>query len=347
MNSAPLLDGAPLDVVSISDLTLDYILDPEGQPHLAVPGGKAVYTAVGLWLWSLHVGLAVDAGYDFDMDLLAPLAEAGVDVRGVQRNPHVATVCWAQRYLPDGERLPWNPHRHYAKSHAPPLPLDQLPDVDGFSPPQVVQAHQVDLAALPEDYHRAQGYHFAGREFLRQPEIVAAWLKRGARLTLDADWWEGPPLDPEASTATLDAALAPLAVFSAVLPSREDVQRLFGPDVDLAWAAQRLAETAQAHAAIKLGREGSLLYRLDRGELVHIPIVPVAAVDPTGAGDAYAGGFLAGLLRTGDPLEAACYGTVSASFVVEGYGAPYALTADREEAHRRLAWLRRRVGVMG
>jgi ribokinase len=333
-----------LDAVAISDLTLDYILDQSGTPHLHLLGGKAVYSAVGLWLWGLKVGLAVDAGYDFPEEWLTPLAEKGIDVRGVQFNPAWATTRWAMRYAPDGERIPWNPYRHFLQDPTPPVALETLPDVEGFSPYQMWIAHQVDLSRLPADYQDATGYHFAGREFIQYPEIVQAWTHRGALLTLDADWYTGEPLTPGTSPSVIADALAPLANFTAVLPSEVDVVRMFGPDVDLPWAARRLAEPGPANVAIKLGRRGSLLYESHADRFTHIPIFPTTTVDPTGAGDAYAGGFLAGLLLTGDPGEAALRGTISASFVVEGFGAAHALANAQDEARRRLAWLRKRVG---
>lgn len=330
-----------MEVVSISDITLDYILDPAGAPHLHLLGGKGVYAAVGMWLWGLGVGLAVSAGSDFDLTRLEPVRRAGIDIRGVQRHPETATVCWAQRYAADGERVAWNPRRHYAGQAAPPVQPDSLPDIDGFSTPDVVRAHHVKLPDLPADYQNAPAYHLAGAEFLRYPATFEVWKTQGALCGLDADWYSGPALDVDAPG--VGEALAPLADFAAVLPSAEDVYRIFGPGVDLRRAACRLAQASGGPVAVKLGAAGSLLYRprLDRFDT--IPVVPVVAVDPTGAGDAYAGGFLAGLLRTGDALEAALWGTVSASFVVEGYGAAYALeTATEAERERRLAGLRER-----
>lgn len=327
-------------MVSINGITLDYILDPAGAPHLHMLGGKGVYAAVGMWLWGLRVGLAISVGWDFDLTRLEPVRRAGIDIRGIQRHPETGTIYWAQQYAVDGERVAWNPRRHYTGLAAPPVDPATLPDIDGFSTPDVVRAHDVKLADLPDDYQAAPAYHFAGDEFLSFPGATAGWRQRGAVFGLDADWYTGPALavdDPAAGEA-----LAPLTEFGAVLPSAKDVYRIFGPAVHLRDAACRLSQVSGGPVAVKLGAQGSLLYRprLDRFDA--IPVVPVVAVDPTGAGDAYAGGFLAGLLRTGDPLEAALWGTVSASFVIEGYGAAYALgTATPEERERRLAGLRR------
>jgi ribokinase len=58
--------------------------------------------------------------------------------------------------------------------------------------------------------------------------------------------------------------------------------------------------------------------------------------DPTGAGDSFCGGFLAGYKKTYDPLQAALYGNVSASLKVEGSGAFYPLDVLPGLAEARL-----------
>jgi len=62
----------------------------------------------------------------------------------------------------------------------------------------------------------------------------------------------------------------------------------------------------------------------------------VSAVDPTGAGDAFCGGFLAGLMMLRDIAAAACLGTISASFAVESFGPFHLLGIPRPVARARL-----------
>jgi ribokinase len=69
---------------------------------------------------------------------------------------------------------------------------------------------------------------------------------------------------------------------------------------------------------VTLDAEGSMLY--EGGRRHHIPIVPVEAVDPTGAGDAYRAGFLAAYHRGHTPLNACRVGATTASFAVEKAG---------------------------
>jgi sugar/nucleoside kinase (ribokinase family) len=75
-----------------------------------------------------------------------------------------------------------------------------------------------------------------------------------------------------------------------------------------------------------------------------VPAVSPRCVDPTGAGDAFCGGFLTGLIETGDPVEAALRGAVSASFAVEGCGAePLMAPVDDREVMSRLAGARKQM----
>ena len=70
---------------------------------------------------------------------------------------------------------------------------------------------------------------------------------------------------------------------------------------------------------ITLGSQGSLL--ITNGQQIHIaPCRPKVEVDSTGAGDAFAAGFLTTFLRLKDPLLAAQFGNAVASFAVESLG---------------------------
>jgi hypothetical protein len=82
------------------------------------------------------------------------------------------------------------------------------------------------------------------------------------------------------------------------------------------------------------------LYDADRGRKWEIPAYPARVHNPTGAGDAFCGGFLAGYQRTYDPLEAVLYGNVSFSLVAEGEGPFYALDALPGLPQARLEYLR-------
>jgi ribokinase len=126
------------------------------------------------------------------------------------------------------------------------------------------------------------------------------------------------------------------------LPSEQEVESILGKG-DPWLAARQFAEAGPAVVVIKAGSKGSLVYDRQSGGRWLVPAYPAHVVDVTGAGDAYCGGFMVGYDETEDPVLAGCYGAVSASFVLEGFGALFALRYTRAQAEARLADLKDRI----
>ena len=99
------------------------------------------------------------------------------------------------------------------------------------------------------------------------------------------------------------------------------------------------------YVIVKKGEHGAIM--VGGGETFVVPAFPVSDVlDPTGAGDTFAGGMMGHLAHVGEVTTASirraiAYGTILASFNVEGFGADKtsALTSDDVEA--RMAEFRR------
>jgi sugar/nucleoside kinase (ribokinase family) len=89
--------------------------------------------------------------------------------------------------------------------------------------------------------------------------------------------------------------------------------------VDLRQAARRILDFGVRIVIVTQGMRGSVL--LFDEVFQEVPACkPRALVDPTGAGDAYIGAFLAEYTRNKDPFWCACVGSGMASFVVEKVG---------------------------
>lgn len=98
---------------------------------------------------------------------------------------------------------------------------------------------------------------------------------------------------------------------------------VIGNDYELAIMKDRVkdfANLASKRIVIQtLGKDGAVIY--DYGEeLIIKPCVVTKPIDPTGAGDAWRSGFLAGLLRKKDLLTCGQMGSVAAAYAVEHYG---------------------------
>jgi ribokinase len=122
-------------------------------------------------------------------------------------------------------------------------------------------------------------------------------------------------------------------------PSREEAALWCGED-DPERSIGRLLALGPRIVAIKMGAAGALVRAQGDAVPRHIPVYPVEARDPTGAGDAFCGGFAARRSQGAGPYEAALAGAVASSFAVERHGSLGMLDVERAVAEERLATLR-------
>jgi len=109
-------------------------------------------------------------------------------------------------------------------------------------------------------------------------------------------------------------------------PSEDELRALFWGETNDLWEmARKVSEYGPQIIVVKRGSLGQMLYDAAGNHRYEIPAYPSRFADPTGAGDAFCGGFLAGFQRTNDPLMAVLHGSVSASLKIEGSGPFYAL----------------------
>ena len=126
-----------------------------------------------------------------------------------------------------------------------------------------------------------------------------------------------------------------LAKTDIFLINDEEAAQLTGHE-DLDSAARILLAAGPATVIIKQGREGALLAAGDSRR--HVPIFPdVAVVDPTGAGDSFAGGLVGHLARHGlaELDRAVIVAAATASFTVEGFGLEGLLAATTAGIEQR------------
>jgi ribokinase len=147
-------------------------------------------------------------------------------------------------------------------------------------------------------------------------------------------------LDPSAGKQTEAERRALVQSVPLLLPSEKQAAWLTGETTAMETALERLTGFGTDAVAIKLGPLGSLVYDVRKRQLYRVPVYPARVKDPTGAGDAYCGGFIATYAETGDVYEAALRATVSSSFIIEGFDSRFTLGIDRREAEQRLHVLR-------
>ena len=135
-------------------------------------------------------------------------------------------------------------------------------------------------------------------------------------------------------------------IYIASIPGLDKILKL----VDLLFANEAEIKTLLSNVGLKdlnsinkLGPRVVVVTRGEKGSAVfsdktcfYIPLVKTKEVkDPTGAGDAFVGGFISEYLKSRNIELAALIGSAAASFVVENYG-PSRFPKDSNEIFERL-----------
>lgn len=310
-------------------LTREYLLPPIGLPRLDVSGGSLLYAAAGLKIWESAVGLVGRVGSDYPREWLEACKARGFDIRGIRILSQRLDVREFFAYDESFEVNQVNPVSHFARREMT-FPKSLL----GYQPPDEKKSDRAGVLSvtdIPIDYLYARAAHLCPMDLITQTQLIAA-LKRGTVSTFT--------LDPASATMTMAARRELPALLNGVtafLPSQEDLRNLFwGAKHDLWQMAEAVSLYGCEYVVIKCGRRGQLLYDASTRRKWEIPAYPVRGADPTGAGDAFCGGFLAGYCRNYDPLEGVLYGNVSASLKLEGNGAFYPLDVLPGLAEARL-----------
>jgi len=322
-----------LQYFTAGGLRIDYLITADQQVHLREMGGNAIYSAVGAKVWSAEVGILSRVGENYPQQWLERLEDAGICTQGVRRVPGWQDMRTFYAYLDLETRDDTEPERHFARLGLP-LPEDLVGYV--HSTPGQDSQDFMPLSPRPDDiplsYLGVKAVNLSPLELPSHHALSAALAEHGIRVSLD-------PGERYMKPALRDKVFSFLCWVDVFLPSEQEVKSMLGKG-DPWQAACRFAEAGPAVVVIKAGSKGSLVYDCRSESRWLIPAYPAHVVDVTGAGDAYCGGFMVGYEETQDPVLAGCYGAVSASFVLEGFGALHALRYTREQAEARLAYLK-------
>jgi sugar/nucleoside kinase (ribokinase family) len=322
--------------ILVGQLTRDYLLPPVGQPLLDSPGGSLLYAAGGLGVWNGRPGLVGRVGENYPRHWLKDLEQRGWDITGIRIQPLALDQRSFLAYSENFEISRTNPVSHFAQRGVP-FPKVLL----GFQPRSDSQTALTKpnpnsplLSDIPSEYLDTGTLHLCPLELVVHQQFVDSL--RGAMRVLT--------LDPSAAIMTpafLREVRGLVRGLTAFQPSLEEITALFWGQTNDPWEmAAAIGGFGCEYVVIKCGARGQLLYDAGNKRRWEIPAYPARLADPTGAGDAFCGGFLAGYRKNYDPLEGVLYGNVSASLAIEGSGPFHPLDVTPGLAEARLLALR-------
>jgi sugar/nucleoside kinase (ribokinase family) len=327
--------------IFVGKLQRDYFITAEEKTVLDVLGGNLAYAAVGFKLWEESPpGLMARVGEDYPYEWLADLEQRSFDIRGVTIMPEAVDVRNFYVYTDKATRITGDPVPHFARLGEPfPKALlgyrDSSNALDSKTDLTPVSLRQGDI---PEDYMDANAAHLCPVDYLTHSLLPATFRQAGfTTVTLD-------PAPGYMNPTFFNDVPAIVTGLTAFMPSEEELLALFqGRSDDLWEMAEALSVYGCEFIVIKRGERGQLLYDGTSKTRWEIPAYPAELVNPTGVGDAFCAGFLAGYRQSYDPVEAVLYGNISAAITAEGYGPLFALEVLPGLPQARLESLRQSV----
>jgi sugar/nucleoside kinase (ribokinase family) len=295
-----------MNLLVVGSVALDTVETPYGKVEKAL-GGSAVYFSVSASYFT-KVGVVAVIGQDFPEEHVQFLKSRNIDLRGLRREPGL-TFHWRGRYssnLNEAETLD-----------------TQLNVFEIFHP------------LIPEEYREAALVFLANIDPELQRNVLEQVTHPQCTICDTMNFWIGGKLrELEETLQRVD-----------ILIINEGEVRQLSQEYNLVRAYQKIASYGPRILVVKQGSYGALLFT--PSSIFSAPAYPLEKVlDPTGAGDSFAGGFTGYLAqsqkRDEDELRrAVIYGSVMASFAVEDFSLERLKKLTLKEIEERFAAFRR------
>jgi len=289
-----------LKIVVVGSVALDTVRTPFGE-GTEILGGSATHFSCAAGFFT-EVGLVAVVGNDFPVEHIDFLKARGIDTAGLQ--------------IVDGRTFRW----------------------EGFYEYDLNQAHTVDTQLnvfehfkpeLPEKFRQTEFLFLANIDPELQLQVLSQVNEDAYSVCDTMNFWIERKPGP----------LTDIIKRVNMCLMNDSEAREFCQTFSMLESARKLMALGPQAVILKKGEHGALMFT----DSTHFaaPAFPLEEIkDPTGAGDSFAGGFLGHLASTGDLSEpnirrAIIYGSVMASFNVEGFGASRLTTLTRDEIDER------------
>ncbi len=290
-------------ILVVGSIAYDSLKTPFGERERILGGSCTFFSVAASFFTDVRVVAVV--GDDFDDDSMAVFSGRRIDLAGLKKVPG-ETFRWGGEYGFDLNS------RQTIFTH-----LNVFEHFQPVIPPGYVDSPFVFLGNIHPSLQRDV------LDQVKEPRLVAAdtmnyWIER----------------TPDELNGTLARV--------HVLIINDSETRELGREPNLVRATRRIRELGPRLIVVKRGEHGALLARpTDDGGFFAAPAMPLDnVIDPTGAGDTFAGGFLGYLAScpavTNEALvRAIIYGNTLASFAVEDFGLERLLRLTAPEIQQR------------
>lgn len=292
-----------MSVLAVGTVAFDRIETPFGKRDRAL-GGSATYITLASRFMTDDVKLVAVVGNDFPEEYVSVLRDRGINLDGLEFRTDEKTFAWGGKY-------------HYDLNNRDTLYTD-LNVLTSFDP------------VLPSSYRDAKIVCLGNLDPTVQEKVMDQVDSPELVLADSMNFWiEHTPNELRTLLGRIDC-----------LVINDSEARELADEPNLVIAAKKIRELGPKTLIIKKGEHGALMFA---GETIFsVPAYPLEDIqDPTGAGDAFMGGFAGYLAGCGDITldalkHALVYGSVVASFTVEKFGPEGLYELSRADIHQRI-----------
>lgn len=306
-----------MSLIIVGSVAFDSIETPLGSREKIV-GGSGTYCSLAAAYFT-RPGIVAVVGRDFPRRAVELMKSRGIDLTGLKTKPG-RTFHWHARYARDLN------NRKTLKTE-----LNVFADYRPELPPAYRRPGILYFSNLDPDFHERLHDQLEGR-CLTAMDTIRLWI--------------------DIRRSKLMSELARTDIYFA----NDEEARLITGEANLVKAGRALRKIGPRLVVVKKGEHGALIFHGD--DVFGIPAHPCEhVVDPTGAGDSFAGGFLGYLdgrasgsggrprLTPTAVRRAAVYGSVLASFVIEDFGVERLKTLDLEQVEGRFRLFKRMLTI--
>tara|TARA_B100000686_G_scaffold309449_1_gene351375 strand:+ start:27593 stop:28504 length:912 start_codon:yes stop_codon:yes gene_type:complete len=286
-------------LLAVGSMAIDSVKTPFGERQESI-GGSATYFSVSASFFT-KVSLVAVIGDDFPSTELEFLKSRDVDLSGVEKT--------------EGKTFRWKGEYHEDMNVAHTLDT-QLNVFENFKPEIPRTLKNIDylfLANIDPDLQ------ISVLEQIDSPKLVACDTMNF--------WIEGKN----------DSLMKIVSLIDILIINDAELCSL-AEDKNLLTAAKKIRDLGPSTLVVKRGEFGAILFHKE--EIFAVPAFPVKnVIDPTGAGDTFAGGFMGFLTLKGmssnNLRNAVIYGSVMASFNVQSLSFDRLRSLEKAEISER------------
>ena len=296
-------------VIVVGTLAFDTIETPYGKVERVI-GGSAPFASLAAKTKNVKCAVISIVGDDFPKSYLDLLISKGIDISEVQIEKNGKSFFWSGKY-----------HNNMNKRDTLETQVNVLANFD---------------PKIPKNYTNLDILFLGNLDPKVQLSVISQFEKRPKFTMLDTmNFW---------MDNTLDNLLKIISKVDLLCINDEEVIQLSGCE-DYKNGIKKILTMGPKYLIMKKGEYGSTLYS-DNLEFFCPSFKVKKVIDPTGAGDSFAGAFAGHLAEsknyTFESISSALiYANAVASFCVEKFGIENMLNISKDEIDKRISFIKK------